>query len=191
MSLSLVDFPDRIRSKIITNGPTPSSPLRPVNGSCWLFDSWHNSAGYPYISVDGRDQPAHRVVFILATGQDIDGLDLDHVCRNVACVRPDHHEAVTHAENIRRMGQAQTKCRKAGHDWTDPRNVYTRPNGRRYCVQCYGGGRGHAKKYSDETIRSVRARVAAGETQAAVGRDLGIGSGLMSRIVNGKYRAEA
>ncbi len=134
--LSLTDLPERLRSKIDVYGPIPRDALRPVPGNCWLFDSWHNSAGYPYISVDGRDQPAHRVVYAAITGMDIDGLDLDHLCRNVACVRPDHHEPVTHAENMLRMGQAQTKCRKAGHDWSDPRNVRVRPNGRRYCAEC-------------------------------------------------------
>lgn len=136
MTLTLTDVPNRIHSKINTDGPMPTNPLRPVDGQCWLFDSWHNSAGYPYISVDGRDQPAHRIVFTLLTGQDINGLDLDHVCRNVACVRPSHHEAVTHTENMKRLSQAQTACRRAGHDWTNPRNVRTRPNGRRYCAEC-------------------------------------------------------
>lgn len=134
--LTLTDLPERFRNKVITDGPVPAAPLHPVEGTCWLFDSWHNSAGYPYISVDGRDRPAHRVIFTLMTGQDIDGLDLDHVCRNVACVRPSHHDAVTHPENMTRMGQAQKACRKAGHDWADPRNVRTRPNGRRYCAEC-------------------------------------------------------
>lgn len=135
MTLTLADF-QRVESKIDRNGPIPAAPLRPVEGRCWLFRSWHNSAGYPYISVGGRDRPAHRVVFEVFGGENLDGLDLDHVCRNVACVNPAHHEAVTHAENIRRMGQAQTKCRKAGHDWSDPDNVYTRPNGRRFCREC-------------------------------------------------------
>ncbi len=136
MTLTLTDLPERFRAKIITAGPFPTNPLMPVAGTCWLFDSWHNSAGYPYISVDGRDQPAHRIVFALMTGEDIDGLDLDHVCRNVACVRPSHHNAVTHTENMKRLGRAQTRCRRAGHDWTDPRNVRTRRNGRRYCAEC-------------------------------------------------------
>lgn len=47
-----------------------------------------------------------------------------------------HGEAVTHAENMRRLSQAQTSCRKAGHDWTDPNNVYIRSNGSRCCAEC-------------------------------------------------------
>lgn len=134
--LSLTDLSEHLWSKIDVDGPIPRDALRPVPGNCWLFNSWHNSAGYPYIRVDGRDQPAHRVVYAAMTGMEIDGLDLDHLCRNVACVRPDHHEPVTHAENMLRMGRAQTKCRKAGHDWSDPHNVRVRPNGRRYCAEC-------------------------------------------------------
>jgi hypothetical protein len=31
-----------------------------------------------------------------------ENLELDHLCRNPACVRPDHLEPVTHLENLRR-----------------------------------------------------------------------------------------
>lgn len=131
-----MSLPARLASKIRTNGGIPSKPHTPVVGECWTFDSWHNDAGYPYIHWDGRDQPAHRVVFQIATGQPLAGLDLDHLCRNVRCVNPGHHEAVTHAENQRRIAKAQTACRREGHDWSDPNNVRTRPNGRRYCAEC-------------------------------------------------------
>ncbi|WP_138443542.1 HNH endonuclease [Sinomonas susongensis] len=127
---------DRILSRINHEGGIPASPHTPVPGQCWTFASWHNSAGCPYVHWEGRDQPAHRVVYILTRGEDITGLDLDHLCRNPACVNPDHHEAVTHAENQRRIAKHQTACRRAGHDWTDPNNVRTRPNGKRYCAEC-------------------------------------------------------
>lgn len=132
MTLTIPDLVGRIDR----HGGMPSKPLRPVVGECWTIDTWHNSAGYPYLHWDGRDQPAHRVVFSLITGQDLTGLDLDHVCRNIVCVNPDHEDPVTHAENMRRLSEAQTACRRAGHDWTDPRNVRTRRNGRRCCAEC-------------------------------------------------------
>lgn len=126
----------RVLDQIDRHGGLPSEPLRPVEGECWLFDSWHNDAGYPYVHFDGRDQPAHRVVWILLVGDLTEGLELDHVCRNRPCVNPAHHEEVTRAENLRRMSLAQTRCRKVGHDWSDPRNVDVRRNGTRTCAEC-------------------------------------------------------
>lgn len=134
--ITVADLPARILSRLILDGPVPDKPHTPVEGVCWLFESWHNSAGYPYTHWEGRDQPVHRIVFSLLTGQDLTGLDLDHLCRNPPCVRPSHHEAVTHAENQLRIRLATKACRRAGHDWSDPNNVRTRPSGHRYCAEC-------------------------------------------------------
>lgn len=134
--ITLTDLPTRLADLIDVHGGLPVAPLRPVTGECWTVNTWHNTAGYPYVREDGRDQPAHRVIYEAATGEDITDRDLDHVCRNVACANPNHEDPVTHAENQRRLSQAQTSCRRARHDWTNPNNVRTRPNGRRYCAEC-------------------------------------------------------
>jgi len=178
-NLTMTDLPARLAERI------------DASGACWTWDGWHNDAGYPYVHWDGRDQPVHRVVWTLLVGPIADGLELDHLCVNPPCVNPAHHEAVTHAENQRRISERQTSCRREGHDWTDPRNVRTRPNGRRYCAVCHGGGRGHEKKYSDATVVAIRTRHAAGERQVDLAREFDISSGLISRIVNGKYRRVA
>lgn len=65
-----------------------------------------------------------------------DGLELDHTCVTPMCVFPAHTEPVTHAVNQRRIAERQLACRREGHDWTNPENVRTRPNGRRYCAEC-------------------------------------------------------
>ncbi len=114
----------------------PPDPFQPIDTPCWLWSGWHNDAGYAYVRWEGRDQPAHRVIHELVTGESLDGFDRDHLCRFVACVRPDHGERVTHEENQRRLSEHQTSCRRAGHDWTDPRNVRTRRDGRRWCAEC-------------------------------------------------------
>ncbi len=105
-------------------------------GDCLAWTGWCNDDGYGYVHHEGRDQPVHRVVFKLIGGIIPDGHEVDHTCQRRDCVRPGHLEAVTHAENQRRIAERQTACRRAGHDWTNPRNVRTRPNGRRYCAEC-------------------------------------------------------
>ena len=133
MSLSITD----ILVRVDRAGGFPATPLRPVVGECWVMpDAWHNDAGYPYLRAGKRDQPAHRVIYAALTGADLTGLELDHLCRNVACVNPGHEEPVTHAENMRRLSMAQTRCRRSGHDWSDPRNVRVRRSGHRHCAEC-------------------------------------------------------
>jgi hypothetical protein len=66
-------------------------------------------------------------------------LKLDHLCRNPACVRPDHLEAVTARENtLRGIGPTAVNALKThcvhGHEFT-PEN--TRMKGiRRVCREC-------------------------------------------------------
>lgn len=103
---------------------------------CLEWTGWCNDDGYGYVRFEGRDQPAHRVAYLLTVGPIPDGLELDHTCQNPRCILVEHLEPVTHAENQRRIAARQTACRREGHDWTDPRNVRTRPNGRRYCAEC-------------------------------------------------------
>lgn len=104
---------------------------------CWLWTGAHNDQGYGQLWFGARRMVyAHRWAYERYVGPIPEGYDIDHLCKNSGCCNPAHLEAVTHRENIRR-GRAATKTAcNYGHDWTDPRNVYTRPNGRRYCAEC-------------------------------------------------------
>jgi hypothetical protein len=64
-----------------------------------------------------------------------DGLELDHLCCVNACVRPDHLEAVTKKENMRRRSVSQTHC-KHGHAFDDANTYRSRTHGRRSCRAC-------------------------------------------------------
>jgi hypothetical protein len=79
----------------------------------------------------------HRVIFAKFVGPIPAGYELDHLCRNPYCVRPDHHEAVPPKVNKLRSRSApaenarKTHCHQ-GHEFT-PENTL---------VQSRGPGRG-------------------------------------------------
>lgn len=71
-------------------------------GGCWEWTGAKNDVGYGQLFHDGRMEYAHRISLSLADRQVPPGLFVDHLCRNPGCVNPDHLEAVTHGENVRR-----------------------------------------------------------------------------------------
>lgn len=69
------------------------------NAECWEWQGAPNGAGYGTFNSNGRRDMAHRWAWTLAGRSLTPGLELDHLCRNRICVRPDHLEEVTSAEN--------------------------------------------------------------------------------------------
>lgn len=59
----------------------------------------------------GRQLLAHRVMYETIVGPIPEGLDIDHLCRNRACVRPKHLEPVTRQENLLRGHQSLRDAR--------------------------------------------------------------------------------
>ena len=88
---------DRFWAKVDREGPD----------GCWLWLGQRNAWGYghfrrtlvpgTYVAVK-----AHRLAYELVVGPIPAGLTLDHLCGRPSCVRPDHLEPVTSAENLRR-----------------------------------------------------------------------------------------
>lgn len=118
----------------------PLDQLYAVRDECWPWLGRIASNGYGQYR---RHDLAHRAVYEALVGSIPEGLHIDHLCRNRWCVRPDHLEPVTQAENNRRSRagevngarqRALTHC-KRNHEFT-PENTYVGTGGRRVCRTC-------------------------------------------------------
>ena len=116
-----------------------------ATANCWEWTGALSTDGYGRIGLGPRGQykMAHRAVYESVVGPIPDGLTLDHLCRNRACVNPDHLEPVELAENLRRapnqistINANKTHCVN-GHKF-DSHNTYLRKDRprRRECRAC-------------------------------------------------------
>ena len=110
-----------------------------ASGDCWEWTGYVNPDGYGRVGIRGRYLLAHRVIWEALVGPIPDGLEIDHLCRNLPCVNPDHLEVVTHAENLRRgisglLNRNKTHC-SVGHPYFGE-NLYKSPDGARRCRTC-------------------------------------------------------
>ena len=76
---------------------------------CWEWIGHRYVNGYAAFNWKRKRHLGHRLVFEHLRGHIPEGLVLDHLCLNKACVNPDHLEPVTVAENNRRARLAASQ----------------------------------------------------------------------------------
>ena len=109
---------------------------------CWPWLASLDAYGYGQIyggPLSPTNRKAHQVAYEINVGPIPSGLELDHTCRNPACVNPAHLEPVTHRENgLRGVGVGARNARKnhcpKGHPY-DLVNTAFNKRGRR-CRTC-------------------------------------------------------
>lgn len=125
--------------------------------SCWIWEATLTRKGYGMVSVEGKARQAHRVSWSLANGPIPNGMLVDHICHNHACVNPEHLRLASAKSN--------SEYRKGPQKGTlsGCRNVYK--TGARWSVYIYHNGKNlYFGRYStveeaDKVAKAERSRL--------------------------------
>jgi hypothetical protein len=145
-------------------------PLQPELGPCWVWTAFCNRDGYGMMRFPDGHKLAHRVAWEMEHGAIPEGLKVLHRCDNPPCVRLSHLFVGTTADNVL---DCVTKGRTRKGRRQDPLTV---PRGVAH----------PAAQLTDDDVRTIRARVATGETQRAVAADYPVSYKMVNRIIKGK-----
>lgn len=127
-------FVEVMRPKLLANH-------RITESGCWEWIAGRSTFGYGITNYQRKQMKAHRASYLVFCGDVPEGLELDHLCRNRACINPAHLECVTSRENTLRgigpaaMHAAKTHCLH-GHEFS-PENTRIDSKGHRICRACH------------------------------------------------------
>ncbi len=126
---------------------------------CWPWTAALTTDGYGRFRREGGSPVchAHRVAWEATHGEIPEGVCVWHSCYNKPCVNPLHLYLATRAEHNADMAlEGRFRCGEG-------------------CWQA---------KLKEEQVLQIRRRVAAGESQAALGRGFGVASATVAKIVD-------
>jgi hypothetical protein len=133
--------------------------------SCWVWTRFLNPDGYGQIKVreknGAKTYRVHRYSLMLSGIKIPKEMFVDHICRNRACVRPEHLRVVTPKVNSLEnsigplaINSKKTHC-KRGHKFTkqNTRVMKTKYGTGRCCIVCH---RSESIKHYNENKEAIR-----------------------------------
>lgn len=153
-NLYLVDHPEYFstQKKDLLRNPTGRGPdtsirarrerfwekVNRIDSACWEWLGARGHAGYGRHYIAGICQTAHRAAWFLEYGQLPDG-ELDHLCKNRACVRLDHLRAVPAGFNVMQGHAEWNRMRAMNEHCVHGHScglTSTTKGDRRRCLEC-------------------------------------------------------
>ena len=107
--------------------------------NCIHPNSKSRSNGYAFMYYPPKRKAikAHRAAWMLTNGPVPEGMVLDHICRDRACINLEHLRVITQQENIMaglHNIDNRSHCNQ-GHPFIKE-NIMIRKNGKRECAEC-------------------------------------------------------
>lgn len=134
--------------------------------TCWLWQGGKGSHGYGEINLGNKVLLTHRLSYEIHYGSIPEGFHVCHKCDVRACINPAHLFLGTPLDNMQDM-------KKKGRQIHDP-SSYT------------NGEKVHTAKLKRAQVIAIRQRVASGDRQIDVARELGISTYMVWAIVHRK-----
>jgi len=132
--------------------------------TCWVWTAGTSYYGYGSFHYMGKQVSASRFSYILHYGDIPDGMDVLHKCDNPPCARPDHLFLGTNLDNTQDM-MAKGRWRGGGQR----------------------GERNGSAKLTSADVIAIHARLAKGDKNKDIAKDLFVASSTISEIKTGKY----
>lgn len=95
-------------------------------GECLVWAKSRRRNGYGQATIAHRNRTAHRLAFELTYGAIPEGMLVDHICGNRACIEPAHLRLATKKQNgENRVGPPQGRSGIRGVRWDSSRGCWS------------------------------------------------------------------